>query len=39
MPISHDTQASDLGFCEREIGNLALPQQSPRAVLRPIHDW
>ena len=30
MPISPETQASELGFCDREIRDLAIAQQSPR---------
>ena len=29
MPISANPQASDLGFCDHETGNLGLTQQSP----------
>ena len=32
MPISANPQASDLGFCDHETGNLGLTQQSPRAA-------
>ena len=30
MPISREPQVSDLGFCDRETGNLGLAQHSPR---------
>ena len=37
MPISANPQASDLGFCDHETGNLGLTQQSPRRSLAS-HD-
>ena len=35
MPISANPQASDLGFCDHETGNLGLTQQSPRRGASP----